>query len=188
MDIVMTEQRKKIHPQKFTLWIAIGSIVMMFAGLTSAYIIKRNLANWIDFEIPTFFWYSTGALILSSIAMRVAHKAFMIKDMPKYRMWLVITTLLGIVFIILQYFGFLHLWNIGMTLQKNVAFSFLWVIVGLHALHVVGGVIALIVIYLKAFNTKVRVYASLPIEMMSTYWYFVDILWIYLLIFLVLMR
>ena len=66
MSTVAMEQRKKIHPHKFTLWVGIGSLLMMFAGLTSAYIVKRNLANWQTFDLPQFFWYSTVAILLSS--------------------------------------------------------------------------------------------------------------------------
>jgi cytochrome c oxidase subunit III len=188
MDIVMQAPRKNIHPHKFTLWVAIGSIVMMFAGLTSAYIIKRNLANWVQFDLPVLFYYSTAIIIISSITMRLSQKALTIKDMPKYRQWLLITTILGVLFVVFQTLGFVQLWNAGVTLQKNVSFSFLYVIVGLHALHVVGGVVALIIIYLKAFSRKQRIYSSVPIDLISTYWYFVDVLWIYLLIFLILIR
>ena len=76
----------------------------------------------------------------------------------------------------------------GNNLTENVSFSFLYVIVGLHGLHVVGGVIALIVLFLKAFSTKVRNYNIVPIEVISTYWHFVDVLWLYLLVFLLMIR
>ena len=68
MEIVST-QRNRIHPHKFTLWVAIGSIVMMFAGLTSAYIVKRDQPGWSSFDMPTIFWYSTAAVLLSSLTM-----------------------------------------------------------------------------------------------------------------------
>jgi len=73
-------------------------------------------------------------------------------------------------------------------LQANVAFSFLYIIVGLHGLHVIGGIIALIVMSLKAFSSKIRIYSSVPVDLICTYWHFVDILWIYLLIFLIMIR
>ena len=188
MDLVMNDQRSKIHPHKFTLWVAIGSIIMMFAGLTSAVIIKSNQANWQTFILSPYFWYSTAVLLFSSLAMRLSQKYFGLKEMPRYRQWLLVTTVSGLLFVTLQFLGFRELWLNGITLQKNVAFSFLYVIVGLHAVHVIAGLIALLIIYLKAFNTKVRIYSSVPIDMMATYWYFVDILWIYLLIFLVIIK
>jgi cytochrome c oxidase subunit 3 len=188
MELVMKQERKKIHPHKFTLWVGIGSIVMMFAGLTSAYIVKRNLANWITFDLPVIFWFSTAVIIVSSLTILLASNYFKSGELSKYRQWLAITMVLGILFLVLQVLGFIKLWNSGITLTRNVSFSFLYVIVGLHAVLVVAGVIALLVIFLKAFSVKRKMYSALPIEMMSTYWHFVDFLWIYLLVFLVLIR
>src|SRR5690348_18029460 len=76
MIAVMKEQRKRIHPYKFTMWVALASIVMMFTGLTSAYIIKRNLANWITFDLPKIFWYSTAVIILSSLTIIISRANF----------------------------------------------------------------------------------------------------------------
>ncbi len=188
MELVMTEQRKKIHPHKFTLWVAIGSITMMFAGLTSAYIIKRNQANWTTFDLPLAFWYSTAVIIVSSLTLFLSKNAFENREMGKHRQLLIATLFLGIVFIALQIIGFTQLWRSGLTLTKNVSVSFLYPIVGLHAVHVIAGVIALLVLFLKAFSTKKRSYSAVPIEMMSTYWHFVDLLWIYLFIFLMMIR
>jgi cytochrome c oxidase subunit 3 len=188
MELVMTEQRKKIHPHKFTLWIAIGSIVMMFAGLTSAYIIKRNQPNWLEFDLPVTFWYSTAAILASSITIWLAVRAFRNGEMSRYRKMLIATLVLGIVFVSLQVLGFIQLWNKGITLIKNVSISFLYPIVGLHALHVIGGIVALLIMFLKAFSRRQKTYSAVPIEMMSTYWHFVDLLWIYLLFFLLMIR
>ncbi len=188
MELIMTEQRKKIHPHKFTLWIAIGSITMMFAGLTSAYIIKRNQPNWLEFDLPVIFWYSTAAIIASSVTLWLAGRYFRESDMAKYRRMLVITFFLGILFVTLQVIGFIQLWNLGITLTKNVSVSFLYPIVGLHAIHVIGGIIALMIMFLKAFSRRQKIYSAVPIEMMSTYWHFVDLLWIYLLFFLMMIR
>jgi cytochrome c oxidase subunit 3 len=108
--------------------------------------------------------------------------------MGRYRILTAITLILGLGFIALQVIGFQQLWNNGFTLQSNVSVSFLYVIVALHALHVIGGIIALIVMSLKAFSKKVRSYSTVPVELITTYWHFVDILWIYLLIFLLMIR
>ena len=188
MNTVAMEQRKKIHPHKFTLWVGIGSLLMMFAGFTSAYIVKRNQANWQTFDLPHFFWYSTAAIILSSVTIYLAEKAFKQRLMQKYRSLIVATLVLGVLFFIFQIFGFLQLWQKGITLQANVSYSFMYVIVIAHAAHVLGGLVALIVLFAKAFSTKTRTYNSVPVELVSTYWHFVDILWIYLLIFLIMIR
>ena len=188
MSTVAMEQRKKIHPHKFTLWVGIGSLLMMFAGLTSAYIVKRNQANWQTFDLPQFFWYSTVAVLLSSVTIYLAEKAFKQREMKKYRSLVIATLVLGVLFIVLQILGFQQLCANQITLTGNVSYSFMYVIVGLHAAHVLGGLIALIVLFAKAFNTKTRFYDSVPVELVSTYWHFVDVLWIYLLIFLIMIR
>ena len=182
------DQRKRIHPHKFTLWVGIASIIMMFAGLTSAYIVKRNQPNWVTFDVPKIFWYSTAVIIISSVTLLQALKAFKQREIQKYRSLVVTTLVLGVLFVIMQVIGFSQLTAEGMTLQANVSFSFLYVIVGLHALHVLGGIIALMILFAKAFSSKVRSYDVVPVEVMSTYWHFVDFLWIYLFIFLLMIR
>ncbi len=188
MSTVAMQQRKKIHPHKFTLWVAIASVVMMFAGLTSAYIVKRNQANWLSFELPLAFWYSTAAILASSVTIRMAQLRFRKRMMAEYRGFITATLVLGLLFVILQVMGFSTLAQNGLNMQKNVSVSFLYVIVGLHALHVLGGVVALLVMFRKAFSSKVRSYNPVPVEVMATYWHFVDALWIYLLIFLLSIR
>ena len=188
MSTVVMEQRKRIHPHKFTLWVGIASIVMMFAGFTSAYIVKRNLANWITFDLPKIFWYSTAVIICSSLTVILSRNFFRQREMKQYRLWLAVTLVLGILFVYLQYIGFRQLWYQGITLTRSVSFSFLYIIVGLHALHVVAGVIALIIILAKAYSTKRKNYSPVTIELMNTYWHFVDLLWIYLLVFLEMIR
>ncbi len=187
MEIVTnTQQRKKIHPHKFTLWVAIASILMMFAGLTSAFIVKSNLVGWKDVVIPKMFWYSTAVIIASSITVQMALRAFRQREMQQYRALIGVTLVLGILFVVLQCFGFRELWehNIRFT-GVSGAGQFLYIIFGLHALHVIGGIVTLIVMFIKAFIGKSKLYSSVPVEVLATYWHFVDILWIYLLVFFI---
>ncbi|HSZ87121.1 MAG TPA: heme-copper oxidase subunit III [Puia sp.] len=179
----VNEQRKKIHPHKFAMWIGIGSIIMMFAGLTSAYIVKRDQPGWTTFDIPRSFWYSTFVILISSLTMQIALKSFIERQMQKYKRLISITVFLGILFIVLQWISFRQIWNSGVTFKGSGAGQFLYVIAGLHALHVLGGIIALMVTFIKAFAAKRRNYSSVPLEVVTTYWHFVDVLWIYLFIF-----
>jgi cytochrome c oxidase subunit 3 len=177
-------QRKKIHPHKFTLWVAIGSIIMMFAGLTSAYIVKGSQPGWTTVDVPKIFYYSTAVILISSLTMQMALKSFKERGMQQYRKLITVTALLGCGFVALQVIGFLQLWNIGIRLHgSGGAQAFLYVIFGLHALHVVGGVIALLVMFFKAFSARIRNYNPVPVEVVATYWHFVDLLWIYLFVF-----
>jgi cytochrome c oxidase subunit 3 len=179
----VNEQRKKIHPHKFTLWVALGSIIMMFAGLTSAYVVKRDQPGWTTFWIPRVFWYSTAVMLVSSLTIQMALRSFKEREMARYRNLLTVTMLLGILFVLLQWMGFRALWKSNITLKGSGGGQFLYVIAGLHAVHVLAGVIALMVMFLKAFGSKIRSYSIVPVELMSTYWHFVDLLWIYLFIF-----
>ena len=183
MVTVAMAQKNKIHPHKFILWVAMGSIVMMFAGLTSAYIVKSNQPKWTTFEMPLTFWYSTAVIILSSLTVQMALKAFKEREMSTYRRLITITAMLGVAFVVLQCMGFAQLWNSGITLKGSGSAQFMYVIFGLHGLHVMGGVIALLVMFFRAFSAHIRNYNSVPVEVVSTYWHFVDLLWIYLFIF-----
>lgn len=184
MEIVSTVEQKKIHPSKFTLWVAIGSIIMMFAGLTSAYIVKSSQAGWREISLPTIFWYSTAAILASSLTIQMALRSFKQREMGSYRVLVGLTFVLGMAFVVLQWVGFRELWDSGVQFKgASGAGQFLYVIAGLHALHVIGGVIALLVMFIKAFFGKSRNYSSTPVEIAATYWHFVDLLWLYLMVF-----
>src|SRR3984885_12184745 len=146
------DQRKKIHPHKFTLWVAIGSIIMMFAGLTSAYIVKRDQPGWTSFEMPRTFWSSPGVILISSLTIQLALKSFKEREMKRYRNWITTTAFLGLCFIGLQWLSFRQIWNTGVNFRGSGAGQFLYVIAGLHAIHVLGGVIVLLVMFFRAFS------------------------------------
>jgi cytochrome c oxidase subunit III len=188
---VAVQQRSKIHPHKFTLWVAIGSILMMFAGLTSAYIVKRSQANWALLEIPFIFWVSTIVIMVSSGSIYLALRAFRERDMIRYRSMLGITAILGVAFLILQVIGFASYGQQEIRLVgagSNASYSFLLAIAALHGVHVLGGVVTLIIIYIRSRSSKRRNYSVVPIEVASTYWHFVDLLWLYLFVFFSLMK
>lgn len=180
-------ENKKSHPYQFYLWGGLGSIVMMFAGLTSAYIVKKGQANWLDFDLPNIFVVSTVVILLSSFTMQMAVKKCKEQNENQYRGFIAVTAIFGVLFIVLQIQGFAQLEasNIALTgARSNSAASFLFVITGLHLLHVLGGVIALIWVSLKAFSTKNNTNNDLSVKLVSNYWHFVDILWVYLFVFL----
>lgn len=190
MNRVSTE-KSRIHPHKFTMWVAIASICMMFAGLTSAYIVKKSQDNVLKVSLPTIFWISTVVILVSSITIHIAVKSIKAKAMPQYRTMLGLTAVLGVLFALTQYFGFKILGDAGVLFvgrTSNPGASFLMVIIGLHAVHVLGGVFALIVLFCRVYFSKTKNYSSIPVEVVATYWHFVDILWVYLLIFLMYMR
>ena len=186
MNSVMTEQKKRVHPHKFTLWVAMGSIVMMFAGLTSAFIVKSNQVNWKSVGLPNVFWVSTAVMLISSLLIQSGLRAFKQREMGRYRMLLGFTFVLGVAFIVLQWMGFQALWSQDVTFRGAGAGQFLYVIFGLHALHVLGGLIPLLVMLLRSWTGRSKNYSAVPVEVVATYWHFVDGLWIYLVLFFLL--
>ena len=194
----MTKERRKIHPQKFMMWLSIGSMVMEFAGLTSGYMVRQAQGNWRYYELPAMFWYSTVAIVISSVTMHMAVKAFKNREIPKFKKLITITMILGIAFGLLQYGGFYQLYHqlqqikingqvlnelAGVKVNGNPSESFLYVIAGLHLAHLFGGIVALIIVYIRNFRANVKVYNSTGLEITATYWHFVDILWVYLFVF-----
>ena len=184
----MSVQRNKIHPHKYSLWIAMGSITMMFIGFTSAYVVKRAQANWFTFQLPVIFWISTAIIVSSSVTVQMAVKQFKNRQMQRYKQLITLTAVLGVAFAVCQWIGFMQMNDMGLPLNGPASVSFIYVIVSVHLLHVLGGVIALLIMFGRAFRTRVRVYSPVPIEVAATYWHFVDALWIYLLIFLTIAR
>lgn len=103
--------------------------------------------------------------------------------MGSYRNFLLITLVLGFIFIALQCIGFYQLWHSGIDLKGAGSAPFMYIIFGLHGLHVLGGIVAIFIMFLRGFSTRRRNYNAVPVEVVSSYWHFVDILWIYLFIF-----
>ena len=189
--IVATEYRRsKIHPKKFALGVACASILMMFAAFTSAYIVRQAAGNWLEFRLPDIFYINTLVILLSSAAVHGSYLAFKRGKSQAYRVLLVITLILGLAFLVLQYQGWLALTAIGVELTTNPSGSFVYVISGVHAAHILGGIAALLVAIIHAFALphKVTPARKLRFEMTLIYWHFVDFLWVYLLVFFTLQQ
>jgi len=180
----------KIHPLKFAMWIAMASISMMFGAFTSAYIVRRAAGNWLEFDLPNIFFVSTLVLLTSSLTLHTSFKAYVAGQESKYKTLLVVSFVLGVAFLMLQYSGWVDLFSIGIDMKGNPSGSFLYVFTGIHALHIIGGLAAMIVGLLVAFTRKFRITEKRKINFDLTlqYWHFVDLLWVYLLIFLYLSR
>lgn len=196
----MEGEQRKVHPHKFALWLGMGSIAMMFAGLTSAYLVRMAQGNWRMFHMPWLFYASTAVIFISSITVALGLRAFKQRKMPLYRTLITTTLLLGVLFGVLQALGFYQLYHIpqalaltdGTTIMQTVRVngnpseSFLFIIFGLHLAHILGGIAALLIVFLRAYRKRVKVYNATGLEIVATYWHFVDVLWIYLFLFFLL--
>jgi cytochrome c oxidase subunit III len=187
---VNSKDTLKFNPQLFGLWIGMASIVMLFGALTSAYIVKQGASNWFDIKVPSIFYISTGIIIVSSITLHFARMSYTKSLESIYKILLGATFILGLVFFVLQYKGWNMLFESGVDLKSNVAGSFFYLITGAHALHLFGGMGALVATIINAFvlrfrnddNRKTR------LEMLVHYWHFMGILWIYLLGFILFIK
>ena len=173
---------------KFGMWIAKVSITMMFGAFTSAYLVRKPVGNWYEFKLPVEFFYSTLILIASSFLMEWAYRSYKQQEEKSYKVGIFLTLLLGIGFIIAQVIAWKALVAQGITIDLNVSGSFLYVLSGFHALHVLGGIGALFVSNFVAFGDRyeLTMLRTLRLDLVRQYWHFVDILWIYLLVFLML--
>lgn len=191
MDTVLKNQRKSvIPPGKFALWVGFASIIMMFASLTSAYVVRQAAGNWLEFRLPGLFLYSTFAILLSSVTLHMSYHNFKNGNELGYKLLLIATLFLGFIFIMFQYQGWMEMQKMGIDLAGNPSGSFIYVITGLHVAHVLGGIAALTIASYQAYTLKYKVTEKRlgRFQLTLQYWHFVDILWIYLFIFFMLQR
>jgi cytochrome c oxidase subunit 3 len=180
------EQPIAMHPKKFALWLFIVTVVMIFASLTSAYIVRQSEGNWLEFDLPSIFYYTSGIIVLSSIFLHWAYISAKKDDLSSLRIGMVITSFLGFAFLIGQWYSWIALVDRDVFFVGNPAGSFLYVFTGLHALHLVSGVIFLIIVLISSFKYKVHSKNLDTMEMCVTYWHFLGGLWLYLFMFLLL--
>ncbi len=178
------ERPMRMNPKKFALWLFMVSVVMLFAALTSAYIVRQAEGNWDVFEMPKIFYASTIVIFISSITMHWAVLNAKKNDLKKLKLAISITVALGVAFLVMQVMGWGDLVDISVYFVGNPSNSFLYVLTGVHAAHLISGVVFLAIMLVAAFQYKVHSKQMVKIEMCATYWHFLDALWIYLFIFL----
>lgn len=176
----------RMHVQKFALWLFLASIMMMFAAFTSAYVVKQSDGVWLDFTMPSMFVYTSILIVLSSISIHGALIATKRNNIKMIRVALGITFVLGVGFLIGQFLAWGELVDQRVFFVGNAAGSFLYILTGLHGLHLISAIIFLIFVLISAFQYKVHSKSSVQIEMCITYWHFLCGLWLYLYLFLAL--
>ena len=173
-----------MNPLKFALWLFIITIIMIFAALTSAYIVRAADGGWLEFKLPDGLLVNTIILLTSSATMHWGYLAAKKNNLGQVKIAVLLTTILGIVFLVGQILvkQEVELGGIGFT--SNPSVSFLYVLAGVHGFHLITGVIFLITVLISSFKYKVHSKNLTKIEMCTTYWHFLDGLWIYLFVFL----
>ncbi|WP_019989565.1 MULTISPECIES: cytochrome c oxidase subunit 3 [Rudanella] len=179
------EETLSMNPKKFIMWLFIVSIIMLFAAMTSAYLVRRAEGNWLEYTIPAVFSYSTAVLIFSSITMHLAYWAAKKDQFSLMRLAISITFVAGIAFLYMQFQGWVQLVDQKVFFVGNPAGSFMYVFTGLHAFHIISGLIVLLFALRAAFRLHIHAKSLDQIEIAATYWHFLDVLWLYLFAFLI---
>lgn len=188
MDLTQgTNKEKKARAKKMMLWFGIASLLMGFAGWTSAYIVSSTRADWLkDFDLPQAFLLSTAIIILSSGTYILAKKAIKANNTSLGTKWLSLTLILGITFIIIQFSGFSQLIAQGYYFTgptSNITMSYIFLIAAVHIVHVIAGLISLLVVLYNNMKDKYSAENMLGVELGITFWHFLDLLWVYLILF-----
>lgn len=182
--------KPKIPSEKILLWIGIASIVMLFAGLTSGYIVRQAEGNWKFFEIPAAFYVSSVVILLSSITMHLGVMAARKDQFQNIKRYLIITLGLGLIFVFSQFVGWNELVKNGVHFvdKTTPSGSFFFALTGLHLAHLAFGIMGLIITSAKSIREKYNSSNYLGISLCAIYWHFLDGLWIYLFVFLAIYR
>ena len=182
-----------IVPRKYRIgiWVGLFSVVMLFASLTSAYIVRQMPPergdlpyDWTWIEMPSVLWFNTAILLISSLTMERARRLLKRNDYKRFNLWITLTTILGIVFLVGQVFAWQQLKHLGTYSSASPHGWFFYVLTGVHAAHLGGGVIALLYVTIAAWRLRIGLKRRVAVDVTATYWHFMDGLWVYLFLLL----
>ena len=187
-----TQKFKTDRAKKMMLWFGIVSLLMGFAGWTSAYIVSRSREDWLsDIQLPNAFLISTAVIILSSITYIIAKRAIQ-KDNRSLCTYMLLATLaLGVIFIFMQFQGFQEMLANGYFFTgptSSIKMSYVFLIAAVHIVHLVAGIISLLVVLYNQVKGKYSSKEFLGISLGATFWHFLDLLWVYLMLFMTFVR
>ncbi|MBE7640728.1 MULTISPECIES: cytochrome c oxidase subunit 3 [Salegentibacter] len=189
MDLTQGEEKHKYdRAKKMMLWFGIISMIMTFGGLTSAYVVSKTRPDWLtEFELPSAFFWSTLVIVLSSITFILAKQSILSGNRRNASAMLIGTLVLAVLFMVLQFNGFSEIIAKGYYFtgsESSITTSFIYVLVLVHLVHLAVGVITLLVVIYNHFKQRYKKGQMLGIELGGTFWHFLDLMWIYLFVFL----
>jgi len=191
VDFRLVEEPKKplaMNPKKFGMWLFMASVMMLFMSLTSAHIVRQAEGNWVFFELPSLFYITSVIIVLSSITMQAGYVWAKRDNAAMTKTMLLITSVFGVAFLVGQFFGWKQLVGNSIYLVGNPSGSFLYILTGLHGLHIISAIAFLLIMLNASFAGKVHSGNMTKMEMCTTYWHFLGGLWLYLFVFLLLYR
>ena len=188
MDLTQgSDEMKHGRARKMMLWFGIISMTMTFAGLMSAYVVSKNRPDWlVDFELPIAFLWSTLVIGASSFSLFLSKKMILAGNRKNASAFLIGTLILAILFIVFQFYGFSEILSQGYWFtgaESTVTTSFIYILVCVHLAHLIAGIIVLLVLIYNHFKQRYKAGQMLGFELAETFWHFVDVLWIFLILF-----
>jgi cytochrome c oxidase subunit III len=175
-----------LSSQQIAIWLLMTGVAMLFAGLTSAYIVLRGVPSWESIKLPQLVWGNTLVLMVSSLTMELARRAVKSARISSLRQWLGITGILGLAFVVGQIVLWRQMTVSGVLLTSTLHSSFFYVLSGIHAVHILGGLVGLAMVTVKAWTGRLSSTSFEPLRLCATYWHFMGGVWLYLLLLLVL--
>lgn len=184
---------KRREPFTYMLYLAIFGSIILFVAIFTIFLKKEIVNQDIPLVIPKVFWASSAVISISSLTIALAKQSLQNQIFNRFKLYLAITYFLGLLFLVLQISGWVELANKGFTIANHTGVSFLYILSGLHILHTFGGLVGLSITVAKVFRNKSYVDSfvysvnppnQLNFKLIYTYWHFLDILWIFIFLFL----
>ena len=193
MSEISIEEKKEIREKaaKPLLWFSMVSMAMIFAGLTSAYVVRQGKGDWLKFDLPQLFYVSTAIIIISSVTMNWVLSSAKNNNYKNIKLASLITLILGLAFVVCQFKAWGNLVDQKVFFAgkySNAAGSYLYIMTGLHLVHLIGGIFSLLFVWVKSLKNKYNSENLLGIKLCAIFWHFLDVLWIYLFLFLLFVR
>jgi cytochrome c oxidase subunit 3 len=178
------ERARRIDTAKLGLWIALGSVTMLFSAFTSAYIVRSAGNDWVPLEAPGVLWINTLVLLVSSVTIELSRRAFRSFKPLAFRKWMFASAVLGSLFVAGQFLAWRELARQGVYLASHPHSSFFYVLTGVHGVHLIAGIVAVFYVLARAARYRLTPGESVAPDLAATYWHFVDGLWLYLILVL----
>ena len=186
------DPESRANRYRIGMWVALASIAMLFTALSSAYIVRAGAASdWVSIAMPRVLLFSTALILISSVTLEVSRRSLIDSSLDGHGRWLLVTMLLGLGFLASQLVAWRQLARQGVYLSSNPHSSFFYLLTAAHAVHLAGGLLALIFLWVRsrlATERKVTARGQAAADAVTIYWHFMDALWIYLFLLLFLWR
>jgi cytochrome c oxidase subunit III len=167
-------------------WLVMTGVTMLFAGLSSAYVVLRGSPAWQTIELPPLLWVNTLVLIASSVTLEIARFSVKRDRQRDVSLWLGFSAVLGIAFLTGQLVVWRELVHAGVYLPSTLHSSFFYVLTSVHGLHIIGGIIALGFVFQAGVRGRLSPASHEPLKLGALYWHFMDAVWISLFLLLLL--